>query len=111
MKFHVLLQRQDGRIIPRWQMATRTALFGDLVITDDDDKLLRRRTRTARLRDPQTNKELTPRLQDAVVIYVNQSTMVINGYELTFDDRAQVQTWQLSNDERALHPLHWKERE
>lgn len=109
MKFHVLLQRREGRMIPRWQMGAVHSIYGELTIADDKDAQLNRRTLTARLKD-QNGKDLLPRLLDASVLYVNHNTMVISGFETSFDERSYAQTWMLSVDESFLHSMHWRQR-
>lgn len=97
-------------MIPRWQMGAARSLYGELIITDAKDTQLNRRTLTARLTEPTTDKDVTPCLKDAVVLYVNHNTIVITGFESTLDDRAVAQTWMLSLDEKFLHAMHWPAR-
>jgi hypothetical protein len=105
VQFFVLLQRQEGRMRPRWQLGAARGTLGELRVSDVLDEILRRRTLVARLLDIATpTRDLVPPLKDARLLYVDHLRMVLSGFE-QIGERDFAQTWMLAVREDVLHAL------
>ena len=105
MRYFLLLQRNEGRMRPRWQIGAARGVFGELSVTEEKDPTLRRHTVVARLRDVDApTKDLVPPLQDVKLLYVDALRMVLCGFEL-IDTRAFAQTWMLASADQDLHAM------
>ena len=90
---------------PRWRVGADPGVHGELIVCDVQDEILRRRTITARLVDPENLTEnLLPPLKDATLLWVKRNALVISGFEQVLD-RDYAQTWMLSASADALHAL------
>jgi hypothetical protein len=96
VRFYLLLQREEGRMRPRWQIGAARGIAGELRVGDEQDSVLRRRTTVAHLVDSdRPHLDLVPPLKDARLLYVDHERIVLCGFEQVCD-RDYAQTWMLS---------------
>ena len=105
MHFVLLRMRTDGRLMPRWQVNTRAGMVaGELQVSQQPHRKLRRSTLVARLLQPGPGEDLVPPLIDVSILYVRHANLVLTGFE-TIEDQDFAQTWMLANDGNNLHAL------
>lgn len=95
---HVLVAKmyEDfGRPLSRNRAVTLAPSHaGELTITEEHDRQLRRSVRTAYLRRQGDGVDVVPPLRDAVVLFVRGKSMTISGFETdTLTQKCSAQSW------------------
>jgi hypothetical protein len=105
VRFFVLRQRNEGRLMPRHTVAVRDAVHGELSVHDQRDGVLHRQCRVARLvKVDEPHVDILPPLKDATLLYVDRERWVLTGFEHILD-RDYAQTWMLATDVSSMHAL------
>ena len=106
MEFAVITARVRGRLVPQWQLGTRSAHIGELTLHDVLNEHLRRHSRQAILVDYLSGMrcEGLPALWDAQLSYASREHWVMTGFEQIDEDTAgrvdYAQTWILTPADR-----------
>lgn len=100
MEFDLIRVRDEGRPIPRYQLAFKRAVRGELAVSDQADPELGRSTRVARFLEPGTGREIAevPPLFDASLVGARKGFLAVAGFERVPDplgrpSREVAQTW------------------
>jgi len=98
MQYEVITAREQGRIVPRWQIATRKKHVGDFFLAEERDPVLSRTCRVAHLRcDPSPFAKPALILWDAIVLMAKPDLIVVTGFEQAQDNGGNrcdhAQTW------------------
>jgi hypothetical protein len=94
MFVHVAQLFEEGRMMPRHRAVTvQAAHSGHLILSEQHDKDFRRNIVFACLRGP-AGADVLPRLHDAVVRWIGDGYMTINGFQIdALTRKCCVQSW------------------
>lgn len=81
MLFDMVRTRENGVLVPRYQVGRQRAVRGSLVVEEVQDSRLARHIRTARFKMEDHGATPPPDLRDVQLIYAASDMLVLNGIE------------------------------
>lgn len=113
MYAEVIQLREEGRLIPRWQLAAHRTM-GQLAVGEAFDPGARRMVRSARL-TARGQFVVLPSLRGAQLLYINGDRLILTGYQadMSVVDKSRLfaQAWEVRASDEASCQAWWAEAE